>query len=101
MKGGFSKRFSSISVEQSRALRFFLGVGRYTPNAAINGVMGWDSVYQQQWCSVMNKWCRIQHHNRLNYKIYQWSVSQGNHQRKHWAYRIKLMMSESNIGDLF
>ena len=97
------KRFSSISAVQNRALRFFLGVGRYTPNAAVNGDMGWDSVYQQQWRNVMNQWCRIQlmDHNRLNYKIYQWSVSQGNHQRKNWAYRIKSMMSESNIGDLF
>ena len=65
--------------------------------------MGWDTVYQQKWRNVMNHWCRIQiiDHNRLNYKIYQWSVSQGNPQRKHWAYRIKSMVSESNIGDLF
>ena len=65
--------------------------------------MGWDPVYQQQWRNVMNQWCRIQtmDHNRLIYKIYQWSVSKGNPQRKNWAYRIKSMMSESNIGDLF
>ena len=29
---------------QNRALRFFLGVGRYTPNAAVNGETVWDSV---------------------------------------------------------
>ena len=29
---------------QNRALRFFLGVGRYTPNAAVNGDTGWDSI---------------------------------------------------------
>ena len=64
------KRFSSISAVQNRALRFFLGVGRYTANAAINGDMDYDTVYKQQRRNVMNQWCEIQimDHNRLNYK---------------------------------
>ena len=51
----------------------------------------------------MDQWCKIQlmDHTRLNYKIYQWSVSQGDPQRKNWAYRIKSMMSDCNIGNLF
>ena len=35
-----TKPFSSISAVQNRACRYFLGLGRYVPNAAINGDMG-------------------------------------------------------------
>ena len=100
---GDVKVFRVLARCKTELFDFFLGVGRYTSIAAVNGDMSWDSVYQQQWRNVMNQWCRIQlmDHNRLNYKIYQWSVSQGNPQRKNWSYRIKSMMSESNIGDQF
>ena len=36
--------FTCIKAVQNRALRFFLGVGRYTPYAAVNGDTGWDSI---------------------------------------------------------
>ena len=35
------RRFACIKAVQNRALIFFLGVGRYTPNAAVNGDTGW------------------------------------------------------------
>ena len=34
--------------------------------------------------------------NRLNHKIYQWSINLGN-----WAYRVKSMMDDVNIGNNF
>ena len=41
--------FHALAV-QNRALRvrFFLGVGRYASNAAVNGDSGWDSIYLAQ-----------------------------------------------------
>ena len=88
---------------QNRALRFFLGVGRYTPNAAVNGDTGWDAVFQKQWQCVMSQWCRIKvmDQSRLYHRIHQWSVNHGNFRSKNWPYRIKQMMDESNVGDLF
>ena len=32
---------SCINAIQNRAMRFFLGVGKYTPVAALQGEMGW------------------------------------------------------------
>ena len=43
-----TKPFSSISAVQNRACRYFLGLGRYAPNAAINGDMGWVSPEHRQ-----------------------------------------------------
>ena len=38
-----TKSMSCINAVQNRACRYFLGLGRYAPNAAINGDMGWLS----------------------------------------------------------
>ena len=74
------RRFSCVKAVQNRALRFFLVVGRYAPNAAVNGDSGWDSIYLTLWRCVMNQWCRIKlmDQSRLNCRIYQWSVNHGN-----------------------
>ena len=98
-----SRRFTCVKAVQNRALRFFLGVGRYAPNAAVNGDSGWDSIYLTQWRCVMNQWCRIKRmdQSRLNRRIYQWSVNHGNFRSKNWAYRIKQLMDDCNTGDLF
>ena len=37
------RQFSCITAVQNKAERFYLGVGRYTPNAAVNGDIGWLS----------------------------------------------------------
>ena len=39
--------------------------------------------------------------SRLNNKIYLRSVNHGNFRSKNWKYRIKQMLDESNMGDLF
>ena len=97
------RTFACFQALQNRALRFFIGAGRYTPNAAVNGDTGLDAVFQKQWQCVMSQWCRIKvmDQSRLNYRIYQWSVNHDNFRSKNWPYRIKQMMDESNVGDLF
>ena len=35
------RAFSCIDAVHNRAMRFYLGVGRYTPMAAVVGDMGW------------------------------------------------------------
>ena len=36
------KVFSCINAVQNRAMRFYLGTGKYTPNAVVSGDMGWQ-----------------------------------------------------------
>ena len=47
-------QFSCITAVQNRAERFYLGVGRYTPVAAVNGDIGWLSPLVKHWKSVIN-----------------------------------------------
>ena len=66
------RTFACISAVQHRAARFFMGVGRYTPNAAVMGDMGWESVEVRQWDSIINHWHRLRSMdtNRLNFKVF-------------------------------
>ena len=43
--------FSCIDTVQNRACRYFLGLGKYAPNTAINGDMCWSMPQQNQWIS--------------------------------------------------
>jgi CDP-diglyceride synthetase len=36
-----TKEYSCINAVQNRAMRFYLGVGKYTPNLSVIGDMGW------------------------------------------------------------
>lgn len=53
------KRYSYINSIKLRACRFFLGVGRYTPNTSVMGDMGWIPIYHTQWKIISSQWCKL------------------------------------------
>ena len=55
------KSFSCISAVQNRAMRFFLGTGKYTPTVAVSGEMGWHPAFVKQWKSICIYWNRMIH----------------------------------------
>ena len=76
------KEYSAISTVQHKACRFFLGVGKYTPNPAVNGDMGWTPAHAKQIKPVLCHWFRLSHmdNDRLNKRIFLWSY---NTRKKH------------------
>jgi len=48
-----------INAVQNRAMRFFLGVWKYSPNDAFAGGMAWVHPHVRQWKSVVGYWARI------------------------------------------
>ena len=40
-------------------MRFYLGVGRYTPSTAVAGDMGWEPTIVKQWKCVGSFWSRL------------------------------------------
>jgi len=72
---GGHKEFTCISAVKNRAMRFFLGLGKYTPNAAVLGDMGWIPPSIRQWTSVAAFWSRMSCTNshRLNKRISLWA----------------------------
>ena len=85
-----TKNFSCINAVQHRACRFFMGVGKYTPNCAVQGDMGWPLPAYNQWLCVSKLWCRsmCMNDNRLNKKIFLWSLNNAGRNKKNWSYRV-------------
>ena len=90
---------SFVNAVQHRAYRFFLGLGNYASNAAVNGEMGWTPPIVKQWKTVISHWARLNKidNNRLNYNIFKWNYHlMGSH--KNWFYRVKNELIE--VADL-
>ena len=69
-----SKVYPCINAVQNRAMRFYLGTGKYTPNAAVSGDMGWQPPSIRQWNAVCEYWYRVtvMANSRLNKRIFLW-----------------------------
>ena len=85
------RKFACITAVQNRAERFYLGVGRYTPNAAVNGDIGWLSLLAKQWKSVVNQRYRINimYDERLNKKVYKMGYRACFDNCKNWCFRVR------------
>ena len=86
-----TKQFSCINAIHARAMRFFLGTGKYTPNTAVQGEMGWSPIHLAQWKSVCNHWSRCLNYDRqrLNGQIFGWANRRGSSRCKNWQFSVK------------
>ena len=53
-----TRTFSCVDAVQHRAARFDLGLGKYAPNAAVMGDMGWNHISTDIWMTVFRHWKR-------------------------------------------
>ena len=99
-----TRSYSWIDAVQNRACRYFLGLGKYAPNQAINGDMGWKQPEHRQWLAVARKFCRMIHMDDelLTKQIFSGCMAQANSSSCNtWFYRVttfcpnKLSMSRS------
>ena len=95
------KGFSCINAVQNRACRFFLSVGRKTPNLAVRGEMGWFSQQCKQNISILRFWRRI--HNLPNQYIVTCINSWSRKIRKSWYNNALLLISSWKlpVSDLY
>ncbi len=56
---------SWISTVQNRASRFYLGLSKFTANAAVQGDMGWKTSWHQHKICVVHLWVRLINMNAL------------------------------------
>ena len=94
-----NREFSSINSVQHKACRFFLGVGKYTPNAATEGDMGWHFPQQRIGLAVTRLWCRLMNMDpsRINKRVFLWS-KRGN--TRNWAYKTETFFNKLNMEHL-
>ena len=88
-----------INAIHNRACRFFMGVGRYTPNLAVQADMGWTSPWQRRWVSVTRQWGRLcnMSDDRLNKKVFVWANARAESNCKNWVFRSKKCFNDLNM----
>ena len=95
-----TREYSVINAVHNRACRFFLGVGKYTPSAAVQGDMGWKTPVHQQWMSVTRLWCRLCNMDgtfRLNKRIFEWCYSEADRGVHNWVHVVKRFHGEIHM----
>ena len=96
-----SRDVSAVNAVHHRAIRFFLGVGKYTPNVAINGDTGWVPPIVRQWVSIIRQWCRFRNMpDRLNKLVFTWAEKHSC-KRKNWNYCVMNKVKDLNMQDFF
>ena len=89
-----TKQFSCINAVQSRAARFFLGVGKYSPNAGVLEDTGWEPVIAKQWKVVTGHWSRVQRmdENSINARVNRWAESKSGRMKSLFACLLNTAM---------
>ena len=79
---------SRVLMLQNRAMGFYLGVGKYTPTAAVAGDMGWIPSFTKQWKCTSNLWSRfsIMNNGRINNRIFNYFLNNNNSRCKNWPW---------------
>lgn len=97
-----SKDFSCINAVKNRAMRFFMGVGKYTPNLSLYGDMGWMPCVIKQWSCILRTWSRYTKmcNNRLNKKVFLWANRSCNSKIKNWNFRVHSKFRELDMSYL-
>ena len=97
------RSFSCILAVQHRAARFFMGAGKYTPNAAVMGDTGWESIYVRQWDSVVNLWYRVRSMGtgRINLNVFKWAARRGIGRCNNWCSRDKKHFQRAGMEGIF
>ena len=91
-----TKSLTCVNAIQNRACRYFLGLGRYAPNAAVYGDMGWPAPEHKQWVCVTKGWCRLAKLDsslQAN-KVFLYCVDQASVRCKNWCYRITVFSAK-------
>ena len=88
---------NKINNVQTRAIKFFLGVGKKTSNIAAQADIGWPTVKTAQTLETLRLWCKIVNMNnqRIPYAIHTWSLNF----RKSWDSRMLVRIQELNLED--
>ena len=97
---GYGK-YHHIKSVQHRALRYFLGVHRYTPILAIQGDSGWFSSSYRHQLNIIRLWNRLLTlpDDRLTKKVFLWDLEQLCN--NNWSQKVKLLLDSLDMSVYF
>jgi hypothetical protein len=80
-----------------------MGVGKYSPNLALYGDMGWMPCIIKQWSCNFRTWSRFTNmcNSRLNKKVFVWGNVHCNTKLKNWNFRVHTKFKELDMEYLY
>ena len=76
-----------------------MGVGKYSPNLALYGDMGWMPCIIKQWSCNFRTWSRFTNmcNSTLNKKVFLWGKVHCNRNLKNWNFRVHTKFKELDM----
>ncbi|KAH3813261.1 hypothetical protein DPMN_141714 [Dreissena polymorpha] len=95
------KHFKSAENVHHRAIRYFLGVHRFTPILALLGEIGWLPSIYRRWLAMIRFWNRLVKLDeyRLTKRAFERDYSSSNN--NNWCSEFKTVMSSLNLTDYY
>ena len=101
---GYSKHESCNTVHH-RALRFFFGVHKYAPIAAMQGDINWVPPIYRRWVVIIRFWNRLINmtDNRLTKQVFLSDLNEcnNNNNNDNWCSDVKRILSIVDLSDVF
>ena len=92
------KSFYKIDMIQNRAIRYLMGVHRFTPILALTGDMGWMVSSSRRWINILRLWNKLikMNENRLTKKVFEYDyfVLLGG---KIWCSDVKTILTKVDL----
>ena len=94
------KCFAKCDTVQNRAIRFYLGLHKYTPLPALHGEMGWKPPMYRHMTNILRFWNKLVNmdDSRLTKQIFNWD-----YQSRHgtWTTEVKQIFTTLSVPDYF
>ena len=86
---------------QHRAMRCFMGVGKFTAIPALYGEMCWPTPVHRRHADTIRYFVSIMgmDRNRLPHKVFMWDHSRA--RRASWSYEIKSILEQCGLGEIY
>ena len=95
------KDHQKVNTVQHRAMRCFLGVGKYTAIPALYGEMCWKTSGHRRHLEMIRYFVRLMNmnHERLPYKVFMWDYHRAKHDS--WCHEIKTILTQCDMGHVY
>ena len=94
--------YNQIDSVQNRAIRFYLGTHRFSPNLAINGDVGWIYSQVRRKINMLRYWNRLIKfdNSRLTKKVFLWDLSK-RRSTGTWSSEIHKIFVDLNMENVY
>ncbi len=94
------RQYQQIDNVQNRAMRYFLGVHRFTPGLALTGDTGWLPSTYRRWAGMLRLWNRLikMDESRVTKMTFHQDYARCNN---NWSYEIKQIMQKLGLTQHF